>query len=84
VSGLRWLPDLCWPPKLVSSFPGLLNRLEFVDDTKWNTPMGDHDVEVEVKAAALNFLDVMGALGQSQQASLEQRALELSPEPVRK
>jgi NADPH:quinone reductase-like Zn-dependent oxidoreductase len=64
VSGLRWLPDLCWPPKLVSSFPGLLNRLEFVDDTKWNTPMGDHDVEVEVKAAALNFLDVMGALGQ--------------------
>lgn len=25
--------------------------------------MGDHDVEVEVKAAALNFLDVMGALG---------------------
>jgi mycoketide-CoA synthase len=58
--------------------------LEFVDDTKWNTPMGDHDVEVEVKAAALNFLDVMGALGQIPASLFGAEGAGVVTRPVRK
>lgn len=50
--------------KLIASSPGMLNKLEFVDDDTWTKPLGQHDVEIEVRATSLNFLDIMVAMGE--------------------
>lgn len=52
------------PLKLTIAHPGMLDTMHFVDDPKGGEPLGELDVEVEVKTCALNFLDIMIAMGQ--------------------
>lgn len=44
--------------------PGLLDTLRFVDDKRMNDPLPANEVEIEIKAAGVNFRDVMMAMGQ--------------------
>ena len=44
--------------------PGLLDTLEFVEDANPHNALAPDDVEIEVKASGMNFLDIMVALGQ--------------------
>ncbi|KAH6851192.1 PKS01 highly reducing polyketide synthase [Chaetomium sp. MPI-CAGE-AT-0009] len=52
------------PLKLSVRNAGLLDTLCFEPDTLQDTPLGDDEVEIEVKATSLNFRDVMTAMGQ--------------------
>lgn len=52
------------PLKLTTSAPGMLNKLEFVTDSVWYEPLGEHEVEIEIKAVGLNFRDIMIAMGE--------------------
>ncbi|KAL8726146.1 MAG: hypothetical protein Q9166_006903 [cf. Caloplaca sp. 2 TL-2023] len=56
---------------LTISSPGLLNTLRFVDDPV-EEALGAEEVEIKVKAAGVNFKDVMVALGQLPDKSLGQ------------
>jgi len=44
--------------------PSMLNTFQFSEDDQYNRPLGDDEVEIEVKATGLNFYDLMVALGQ--------------------
>ena len=44
--------------------PGLLDTLRFTDDERMDSPLLENEVETEIKAAGLNFRDVMMAMGQ--------------------
>nr|WHN38866.1 polyketide synthase 5 [Elsinoe perseae] len=50
--------------------PGRLDTLRFEDDTSLETPLKADEVEVLVKAAGLNFKDIMVAMGQLSQPAL--------------
>ena len=50
--------------KMQLGSPGLLDTLQFDDDPVYDEPLLDGQVEFKVKASALNFLDIMIALGQ--------------------
>ncbi|KAL8709002.1 MAG: hypothetical protein Q9220_006211 [cf. Caloplaca sp. 1 TL-2023] len=50
--------------KLSIANPGLLESLQFIDDPQVHEPIAPDEVEIEVKAAGVNFLDVLTALGQ--------------------
>lgn len=50
--------------------PGLLDTLEFVDDAKHETPLGDREVEVRIHATGLNFRDVMVAMNEIDDVTL--------------
>ncbi|RYP52695.1 hypothetical protein DL768_002202 [Monosporascus sp. mg162] len=50
--------------------PGRLDTLRFEEDKAWVQSLGADEVEVEVKAAGLNFKDVMVAMGQLAQPAL--------------
>lgn len=53
------------PLRLEIATPGLLDSLHFVDDLESsNKPLLSDELEVEVRAAGVNFRDVMIALGQ--------------------
>ena len=52
------------PLRLTIDRPGSLDSLGFVDDERLMTPMGNDEVEVDVKAISLNFKDVVIAMGQ--------------------
>jgi NADPH:quinone reductase-like Zn-dependent oxidoreductase len=52
------------PLKLTIASPGFLDTLQFVDDLDYEKPLGDNEVELEVKATSMNFIDVMIALAQ--------------------
>ncbi|KAF2766275.1 KR-domain-containing protein [Teratosphaeria nubilosa] len=52
------------PIKLSAAVPGLLNRLEWVNDEHYNKPLGDTEVEIDIKAVGLNFRDLMIAMGE--------------------
>ena len=52
------------PLSLGIATPGLLDTLQFSDDIAYDAPLAKGEVEVEVKATGLNFLDVMVSLGQ--------------------
>lgn len=43
--------------------PGRLDSLRFARDAKFVEPLGEDDVEVQVKATGINFVDVMVILG---------------------
>ncbi|KAI0096862.1 hypothetical protein GGR51DRAFT_489918 [Nemania sp. FL0031] len=58
------------PLKLTIGTPGMLDTLHFVDDDKPFQPLADEDIEIEVKACAMNFLDIMIAMGQIQHPDL--------------
>src|SRR5581483_10771901 len=57
----RELVDLCAPSKLGVSVSGNLDTLAFVNTRR--IPPGPNEIEIEVRAAALNFRDVLKALG---------------------
>ncbi|PYI01233.1 ketoacyl-synt-domain-containing protein [Aspergillus sclerotiicarbonarius CBS 121057] len=46
------------------SSPGILNTIYFRDDPLYNKSLATNDVEIEVKASGVNFLDTMVALDQ--------------------
>jgi NADPH:quinone reductase-like Zn-dependent oxidoreductase len=48
---------------LTIGFPGLLDTLKFVRDDEYYLPLKANEIEIEVKAVGLNFLDVLIALG---------------------
>ena len=50
--------------------PGLLDSLEFVDDSKCNVPLGDREIEVRIQATGLNFRDVMVAMNEIDDVAL--------------
>lgn len=52
------------PLKLEIGVPGMLNTLQFVDDPDATTELKGEEVEIEVKASGLNFVDIMIAMGQ--------------------
>ena len=52
------------PLKLEFRVPGMLDTLQFVDDPRIATPLQADDVEIEVKATGLNFMDIMVSMGQ--------------------
>lgn len=52
------------PLKLTVERPGSLDSIGFVDDERLMTPIGNDEVEVDVKAISLNFKDVVIAMGQ--------------------
>ncbi|KAI1273287.1 hypothetical protein F5Y07DRAFT_391401 [Xylaria sp. FL0933] len=58
------------PLKLTIGVPGMLDTLHFVDDDTLFQPLPDDEVEIEVKACAMNFLDIMIAMGQIQHPDL--------------
>ena len=49
---------------------GMLDTLQFFDDKTYALPLKAEDVEVEVKASGLNFVDVMVSMGQIQEPAL--------------
>lgn len=56
--------------KLTVTFPGLLNTLAFVEDEAYETPIGDEEIEIEVKAVGVNFKDCLVALGRVNQNTM--------------
>lgn len=52
------------PLKLEVGVPGMLDTLQFVDDLDALKPLAEDDVEIKVMASALNFVDIMVAMGQ--------------------
>ena len=49
--------------KLNVGSPGLLDSLIFMEDKRVEEALADNEIEIEVKAAGLNFMDLLGALG---------------------
>ena len=52
------------PVKLQNMAPGLLNKLQWVDDTSFTAPLGDSEVEIDVRAVGLNFVDLLTVMGE--------------------
>lgn len=50
--------------KLEVRVPGMLDTLQFVDDPRVAMPLPADDVEIEVHATGLNFMDIMVSMGQ--------------------
>lgn len=50
--------------------PGMLDSLYFKDDDTWVLPLEANDVEIEVMASGLNFMDVMVAMDQIQEPAI--------------
>ncbi|KAL9029564.1 MAG: hypothetical protein Q9196_002212 [Gyalolechia fulgens] len=50
--------------KLNIAKPGLLESFQFVDDRTAEEPIASDEIELEVKATGVNFLDILIALGQ--------------------
>ncbi|XP_044716041.1 polyketide synthase dehydratase domain-containing protein [Hirsutella rhossiliensis] len=60
--------------------PGMLDTLHFVDDEAASQHLLDDEVYIEVQACALNFLDIMIAMGEIQRPVLGYEAAALSLE----
>ncbi|KAH7038376.1 uncharacterized protein B0I36DRAFT_372464 [Microdochium trichocladiopsis] len=52
--------------KLTIGTPGMLDTLHFVDDDAPTKALGEEEVEIKTQACAMNFLDLMIAMGQVQ------------------
>ncbi|EFR04190.1 hypothetical protein MGYG_07197 [Nannizzia gypsea CBS 118893] len=52
------------PVRLTTEAPGMLNKLQFESDMTYFEPLGEDQLEVQVKAVGLNFRDIMIAMGQ--------------------
>ena len=52
------------PLKLEVRVPGMLDTLQFVDDSRIAMPLSADDIEIQVKATGLNFMDIMVSMGQ--------------------
>lgn len=62
------------PVKLSTAEPGLLNKLQWVTDEVFNEPLGDTEVEIDIRAVGLNFRDLMIAMGEHMAYSLGSEA----------
>lgn len=51
------------PIRLSTALPGQLDRLQWVTDDVYNTPLKPTHVKIEIKAIGLNFQDVLIAIG---------------------
>ncbi|KAK5988353.1 6-hydroxymellein synthase cdmE [Cladobotryum mycophilum] len=67
---LRPLGEAGRPVKLVTASPGQLNMLQFVTDEMYLQPLGETEVEIEIKAVGLNFRDLMIAIGEHNAISI--------------
>lgn len=56
--------------KLQIGTPGRLDTFRFVEDDSYSDPLGEEEVEIQVKGVGLNFKDVMIAMGQLQELAL--------------
>lgn len=52
------------PLRLTIERPGSLDSMGFVEDERLMSPIGNDEIEVDVKAVSLNFKDVVIAMGQ--------------------
>ena len=50
--------------------PGMLDTLQFVEDEQYSKPLAADDVEVQIKASGLNFVDIMVSMGQITEPAL--------------
>lgn len=55
---------------LTVGVPGMLDTLHFKDDEQYRLPLQADDVEIEVKASGLNFMDIMVAMDQIQEPAV--------------
>lgn len=63
-TGVMPLKEHDGPLRLTVGKPGLLDTLQFIPDDRWTgKPLGEREVEVEVKASGVNFRDVMSSMG---------------------
>lgn len=58
------------PLTLTLGCPGLLDSLQFVEDTIHANPLAPHEIEIEVKAVGVNFMDTLTVLGRVNQKDL--------------
>ncbi|KAK0728741.1 phenolpthiocerol synthesis polyketide synthase ppsB [Lasiosphaeria miniovina] len=49
--------------RLTIGKPGLLDSLAFIHDERFDVPLGDMEIEVDVRATGVNFKDVMASMG---------------------
>ncbi|ODH53443.1 hypothetical protein GX48_00273 [Paracoccidioides brasiliensis] len=56
--------DIGRPVKLQNSSRGVLNKLQWVTDTTSTLPLGDFDVEIDIRAVGLNFVDLLSIMGE--------------------
>lgn len=55
---------------LTIGVPGMMDTLFFKDDELYRQPLKDDDVEIEVRASGLNFMDIMVAMDQIQEPAV--------------
>lgn len=58
------------PLKLSIASPGLLDSLQFLEDTEYSLPLAPHEVEIKVHATGVNFMDCLTVLGRINQRTL--------------
>ena len=68
------MKDARRPIKLATSAPGLLDKLEWTTDEVYNQPLSDTHVEIDIKAVAMNFRDLMIAMGEHMAYSMGNEA----------
>lgn len=66
------------PIKLSTSAPGLLDKLEWVTDEIYDEPLAPTHVEIDIKAVAMNFRDLMIAIGEHMAYSMGNEAAGMS------
>lgn len=63
-TGVMPLKEHDGPLRLTVGQPGILDTLQFIPDDRWvGKPLGEREVEIEVKASGVNFRDVMSSMG---------------------
>ncbi|OAX79463.1 hypothetical protein ACJ72_06218 [Emergomyces africanus] len=60
---LPWM-NVGRPVKLQNSTRGVLNKLHWVTDNAYTLPLGDADIEIDVRAVGLNFVDLLSIMGE--------------------
>ncbi|MCJ1262836.1 hypothetical protein MMC22_002706 [Lobaria immixta] len=58
------------PLKLSVASPGLLDSLQFLEDTEDTLPLAPHEVEIKIYATGVNFMDCLTVLGRINQSTL--------------
>ena len=58
------------PLSLSIATPGMLDSLHFQEDVVWANPLADHEVEIEVHAVGVNFMDCLTVLGRINKSTL--------------
>lgn len=58
------------PIKLATASPGQLDKLQWVTDDLYEKPLGETEVEIDIKAVGLNFRDLIVAMGEHMAYSL--------------